>query len=148
MIKAQVLLPSQLPEVYKRIEPYLPDRVRDYNTLVQLYLDKSTLFFEIGDFEGVFWLSDLVPGWYASVHIVTWSNAITEKYARARTILKDIMFLFRLQKLVARIPIIFPEAIKFVEELGFSLEGTHKLGDRYNDEYVTVFSYGLFPEDV
>lgn len=147
MIKYGALLPSQLEKVYDEIVKFLPDSFRSKEAFLSMYLSKSCEFFEIGDFQGVFWFANLVRGWQATVHIVIWDDAARGQVDRARGILHQLMDIYRLKRLTAIIPETLPEAIAYAEKIGFVNEGSHPYGDMYDGLYVTMYDYALFPKE-
>jgi len=52
------------------------------------------------------------------------------------------------QKLVAEIPVIYPDVIKFTEKFGFVFEGVNKLSCRKNKKVIDQNRYGLIRSDI
>lgn len=148
MLKYRFLLPDQLPAVYEAVKDYLPDSARSPNAFAAVYYSKDSMFFEVGDFQGVFWLSNIVPGWKANVHIVLWDEAVRGQHSIARHIISELADRLRLRRIAGYIPATFIPAIKYAERVGFRYEGVHSLLDRYNNELVDVHSYALLEEDI
>jgi RimJ/RimL family protein N-acetyltransferase len=145
-IQYRLLLPEQVKQTYDAVKDYLPDSLRELNSFIALYLSKDSMFLEIGDFQGVVWLSNIIPGWKANVHIVLWDKDIHGQYTEGNRIERELAQLLRLRRITAYIPSTFTPAIHFAEQLGFVYEGLHRLADRYNEELVDVYSYALLEE--
>lgn len=148
MLEYHVLGPNQVQQVYEQVKQYLPDRCRTLDYFIQLYLRKDVMMFELGTFAGVFWLSDIVPGWRAYAHVIVWDDAARDQSVRGRGILKELMRLFRLRKLCALIPTTFEAAARFADKLGFAVEGVEKLADYYDGQLVDMMICGLYKEEV
>jgi hypothetical protein len=147
MLEYHVLQHIQLKPLYEHAEKYLPDRLRSFDAFLQLYFRKDVMFFEIGDFAGAFWLTDIIPGWRAGVHIITWDEAAKHQSARSRAVLLEVMSLFRFRKLCAFVPTHFEAVARFTEKVGFITEGVEKLGDYYDGRIVDLLILAFFKEE-
>jgi hypothetical protein len=136
MITYRFLLPEQVHDVYQRVETYLPDARRNIQAFVQLYLSKDSAFFEVGEYQGVFWFSNVVPGWKADVHINLWDDAVKHQSLEAKRILNQLMHLFRLRHSFASIPALpkFEPALRYTEKVGFSYHGLLPRVDQYEGQ--------------
>ena len=148
MIKYRILLPEQASDVYSRIEKFLPDNLRNLNVFLQLFLRKDTMFFEVGDYQGVFWFLNIVPGWKADVHIVLWDEKARGLSEDAKRILLEIKHLLRLRRVGAYIPDTpeYMPTLKYVEKIGFRYEGLLKLADKYDDQIVNIHAWAFSEE--
>jgi len=148
MVKYCYLLPHKAPEVFEKVKQYLPDNLRTLEAFLYLYNLQTSAFFEVGDFEGVFWLSDLIPGDRANAHIVLWGENVRKQHARARQVLKELFQLYSLQRLQAFIPVINEAACSLADSLGFTLEGVLRKFDRYDGVRVDIAVYALLKEEL
>lgn len=147
MLNYFILQPQQVQAVFEKVKDFVPDRYRSLEQFVQLYFRKDTMFFEIGDFYGAFWLADIIPGWRATVHVVCWDNESKDQSLRARAILKELCRLFRFRKLTAYIPTHLEAAARFAEKIGFVTEGVEKLAEYYDGRLVDYLLTAFYKED-
>ena len=147
MLEYHVLLHTQVKDVYEQAEKYLPDRLRTFDTFLQLYFRKDVMMFEIGHFAGCFWLADIIPGWRAGVHIITWGEEAKHQSVRAKGVLRELMRMFRFKKLCSFVPIHFEAVARFAEKIGFVTEGVEKYGDYYDGNIVDLLILAFFLED-
>jgi len=148
MVKYCYLLPHKVPEVFEKVKSYLPDSLRTLEAFLYIYNLQNSAFFEVGDMEGAFWLSDMVPGDRANVHTVLWGENVKKQHARARQILKELFQLYSLRRLQAFIPTIFEAACSLADSLGFTLEGVLRRFDVYDGVRVDVAVYALLKEEL
>jgi len=106
------------------------------------------MFFEVGEFEGVFWLSDIVLGVSANIHIVLWGDKMKKQYTRAKEIVSDLFSLLKLRRLSAYIPTFNEAACEYAEALGFTLEGNLRRFTYYDGELRDVALFSLLSEEV
>lgn len=147
-----LLRPELLGKVFEKVEKYLPDFLRDPNLFAALYASSRAVFFEVGVFGGVFWLSDIILGRKAVIHVVLWDGDCKDHYLKkhinAKRVVQDIFRLFGLQRLEARIPIRRVKACEFAEAVGFSLEGVLRKAEVYNGETTDLALYSLLREEI
>jgi RimJ/RimL family protein N-acetyltransferase len=146
-LKLRVLLPTQVQQVYDAVKDHMPDHWRSLDAFAQLYLTPSSAFFEVGEFEGVVWLTNLIIGRSANIHIVMWDSRIADKLPLARKRIEELMDMFRIRRLSAWIPIHATKAQTLAEALGFQLEGVLRIAEQYNNQLVDLHAYSLLKEE-
>lgn len=127
----------------------LPDAFQDPNTFFQFFVHPQTAFYELGPGEGYFWLSGIIPGWKASVHLVIWGKSFLGQAAipTIRQVIKDVMSLYQLKRLDGWIPVTNILACNFAAKAGFTLEGIHKKYEKYQGVLTDVAVYALLKEE-
>jgi RimJ/RimL family protein N-acetyltransferase len=148
MIKYRFLLPELVGDVFEHVKDFIPDNQRNLQAFIQLFLAKDSMFMEVGDFQGVFWFTDIIPGWKANVHVVLWDEAVHHQHASALTFLRELAFKLRLKRINAFIPEHNEAAQKYASRLGFQHEGLIHYGDRYDGKLQDIHVFGLFGEDL
>lgn len=148
MLEYRFLTPEQVQATYEHVKDFLPDSLRNLQIFTQLYLSKDSMFFEVGDFQGVFWLTAIVPGWRADIHVVLWDDAVRKHHADAIRFLRDLAFKLRLKRINAYIPAHLEPALKYAMRVGFQQEGLIHFGDFYDGTFRDIYLLGLFGEDL
>ena len=148
MIKYHVMSPSMFGRLFEKVVRHVPDELRTPEVFFSMCSLKSTVVFEVGTFQGAFWLSDIRIGWRANVHIVLWDKDVLKQYPRARRILQEVLDLFRLLRLQAFVPVDNKLANTFAEHMGFVLEGIARKAGLYNGEFVDLACLALLKEDL
>ena len=148
MIFYRFLSPEQLEGTFEQAKPYLPDSLRNLKEFIALYLSKDSMFFEVGDYLGAFWLTRIVPGWKADVHITLWDDKARDQHIAAKAFLKELMFKLKLRRINAYIPQHLEPALKYALRLGFHQEGVIHYGDYYDGDLRDVYMLGLYEEDL
>lgn len=147
-MKYNILPVEYIDEAYRRSFKSLPDILKKPGVFATMVGSRSTVLFELGDFDGVFWLSDLIIGWKANIHIVIWGKDSMRRYTEAIKILEDILRLFLLKRIQAFIPVHNKLACHYAEKMGFRMEGVLRKVEIYDGEAVDVCAYGLLKEDL
>jgi len=137
------LSPDKLAQTYEKVVQYLPDVYRSPEAFLSLYSAKSSLFFEVGDFAGVFWLTDIWVGWKACVHIVLWGKEFRGMPTIAGEVLAELMDLLKLQRLEAFVPTNMRGACSYTERVGFEPEGVLRRAARYDGKVVDLAAYSI-----
>lgn len=148
MVNWRFLSPEQVEPTYEHAKDYLSDNLRNVQAFAQLYLQKDSLFFEVGDFQGAFWLTRIVPGWKADVHVVLWDPEVRKQYSTALSFIKDLAKKLKLRRINAYIPAHLEGALKYAVRVGFQQEGVIHYGDYYDGVLRDVYMYGLFGGDL
>ncbi len=144
----RILAPELVKKTFEKIKKYLPDVIRDPETFAARYVASSSMFFEIGDFGGVFWLSNIVLGHKAVIHIVLWDDELKGRYIEAKDVVRDIFRLLNLQRLETLVPTLNKRACRYAEKLGFTLEGILRRFDRYDEQLADLAIYSLLKEEL
>ena len=143
----RLLVPQQLPAVYTHVKETLPDSIRDPNIFAQIYWAKTSAFFELGDMEGALWLVNIAVGWKATVHLVLWGERLRHRAEDALEITKELFHLFQLRRLEAYLPVTNERVCRYLDKLGFVMEGTLRKWDYYDGMLVDIAVYSILKED-
>jgi RimJ/RimL family protein N-acetyltransferase len=107
------------------------------------------LFFVVDDFVGVFYMDHIVPGIDAHVH---YSFFDRRQKGRVKLVKKMLRFAFEsygFRRLSVEIPLYATyNTRKFVEEIGFKVEGRKRKGTQYKGEWFDVLQYGILREEI
>lgn len=149
MLKHRLMLPEQIRDAYERVRDYLPDSLKNINAFVGLFLQKDSLFIELGDYQGMLWFTNLIPGWKANVHVVLWDEKLHGRSDEAREILNFYRRFLRLRRLSAYVPDRpeYANAVRYCEKIGFRYEGLLKYVDQYDEQLTDIHSYVLIEEN-
>jgi len=101
------------------------------------------MVFEVGDFQGTFWLTDIIVGWKAGIHAVLWDKQYLGKSELAKAVLADLMRLLKLQRLEAFIPVTMRAAGRYAERVGFKFEGILRRAAYYDGQLVDLAAYSI-----
>jgi len=148
MITYKLLLPDRLKETYEKVAEYLPDIWKDAASFYTLYQSVDSAFFEVGNFDGVFWLTGIIPGWKATGHVVLWSRRVLKQHIRAKEVIRELFSLYSLKRLDSYIPIRLRGAQRYAERLGLSLEGVLRKQALFNGGPEDIAVYSLIKEDL
>ena len=142
MIQYRFLSPTELPRVVPKLLRWIPDRYRNVGTL------NGVTLFEVGILGAIFWLSDIVVGWRANVHVVILDRTLLGKATEAARVCVDLMRLYQLHRLEACVPTMNVLACRYAERVGFALEGVLRKAEIWNNEVTDLAIYALLKEDV
>jgi len=148
MIPYRVLLPTTVEATYGKVAKYLPDMWKDAGAFYALYSAKDSAFFEVGTFDGAFWLTNLIPGWKATAHVVLWGKDVLKQPERAKQIVRELFNMFSLKRMDSFIPARNRGAQRYAEKLGFSMEGVLRKQAIYNGEPEDVAVYSILKEEL
>jgi len=146
-MKYYLLKDKEFEKLLGRIKSFLPDVLRDPRTFFGYTSAPTTMCFGLGDFQGAFILADIVIGLSASVHVYLWDDEIKHQPSVARSIMKQIFMLLRLERLQAQPPEGNIAACKLAESLGFKKEGVLRKIVRYNGELQDLAIYAKLKEE-
>jgi len=139
----RVLLPSKYVLVFEEVKRYLPDAYRTPQAFLALLTNGTTLSFELGDFQGAFWLTDVFVGWKAGIHIVLWQKELFGRSAEAKQVIRELMHFYSLQRLEAFIPITMRSAGRYAERCGFKMEGILRQATIYDGVMTDMVAYSV-----
>lgn len=127
----RILSPTHFVPAHERVADTLPDSCRDLRAFAKACARESSVLYELGDFEGMLWFTNVMCGWRATVHLVIWGDRLRHRADDARAILEEIMETWNLQKVEAYIPSANVPAIRYAEKVGYSHEITLCGWDQY-----------------
>ena len=142
-----VMDPRNVNNAYQKVVKYLPDVIRNPEIFAAIYSRKDSMFFEVGDMQGAFWLTEVVLGWKATIHVVLWDEAVRNQHARVREVILELVRLLRLKRLQAFIPIKNQAAVQLAERMTFLVEGVMRDFEFYDEECVDIGIY-VFQKEI
>lgn len=148
MIAYSLLPITAVSEVFEKVKKYLPDMLRTPEAFSSMYAAGNTMFLEVGAFGGVFWLSDIIMGWRAEIHVVLWDKEVKGQYKEAQGVIKWLFGFLRLKRLEAYVPTREKKACEYAERLNFTMEGILRKRAIYDGDYVDVAAYSILLEDL
>lgn len=148
MTKFKLLERGKVDDVFDKIKPYLPDMYQNRSNYYTLVNSGATLGLEVGDFQGVVLLTDLITGLKAQVHVYIWDKTVRRRDDDARFLLKQVFMLLDLKRLEARPPEQNAKACAYAERMGFKREGVMRKAARYNNQLQDLVMYSLLEEDL
>lgn len=130
---------------------YLSDQFRHpktIDTLIHNYFYGAifNIFYELGDFQGVIGITNILPEFKAGVFFKIWdNNAWTPANARKLKQFSDIIMKeFMLKRLSIQTP--DRRMIKFGKIIGFELEGEKPLDFKWGGRLYTTYMLGMYKD--
>lgn len=105
------------------------------------------LLFEIDDV-GIVFLSDIVPGLNADIHINFWDRRMKGREGLIREIAKFAINNFNLHRLSTSIPAYARPALARIKKYGFKEEGIIRESVLYEGQYNNVHLFGILASEV
>lgn len=112
---------------------YISDEYRDYAIIYAILngyvnMPSNNVIYEIGDFDGILVLANIIPGWKAGLTFKLWNKKRwgPDFMREGKEFIAALMKAFKLQRLDTTSP--DPRIIKMAKICGFKIEGTQKQG--------------------
>ena len=107
------------------------------------------LFWVLDDFAGVYYMTRIIPGIDALVHV----NMLDGRFKGREEITKRILLYafekYGFHRLTVQVPVyIKPNVIRFIRNLGFVSEGRLRGLVKYHDKWFDVFSFSIFKDEL
>ena len=107
------------------------------------------LFWVLDDFAGVYYMTQIVPGVDALVHV----NMLDGRFKGREEITKRLLLYafekYGFHRLTVQVPVyIKPNVIRFIRNLGFVSEGRLRGLVYYHDKWFDVFSFSIFKDEI
>ena len=129
----------------------------DFNKFLDVFLYEDVnkkiqtkgLFWVLDDFAGVYYMTSIIPGIDALVHV----NMLDGRFKGREEITKKLL-LFAFEKygfhrLTIQVPVyIKPNVIRFIRNLGFVSEGRLRGLVHYHDKWFDAFSFSIFKDEI
>lgn len=107
------------------------------------------LFFVLNDFDGVFYLTDIVPEEDALAHYSFFDRKHNGREDLVKAMIKFIFDRYKFNRLSVQIPNYATEQARhFVQKLGFAYEGKRRKAAMYKNELYDVNLYGILSSEV
>ena len=129
----------------------------DFNKFLNVFLYYDTekkiqtrgLFWVLDDFAGVYYMTRMIPGIDALVHV----NMLDGRFKGREEITKKVLLYafekFKFHRLTIQVPVyIKPNVIRFIRNLGFVSEGRLRGMVSYHDKWFDVFSFSIFRDEI
>lgn len=146
-VKFCLLKPELIEKLLVKLKPYLPDVLREPRSFYAYITAPTTTCVVVGEWQGVFILSDIILGTSASIHIYLWDKELRHQYDKMRTMTRLIFMFLDIERLQAQPPVQNQEACKLAETMGFTKEGVLRKVTRYNDELQDIAIYAILKEE-
>ena len=129
----------------------------DFKQFLDVFLYEDTnkrlqtkgLFWVLDDFAGVYYMTRIIPGIDALVHV----NMLDGRFKGREEITKRLLLYafeeFGFHRLTTQVPVyIKPNVIRFIRNLGFVSEGRLRGLVHYYDKWFDVFSFSIFESEL
>ena len=114
---------------------------------LSLIADKSTLWLERDDGNGILYLTSIIPGLSATAHIVYWDRRLRTREEFTMNCLRWAMEKLNLQKINLYLPAYAAAARHFAKKLGFKEEGCIRKWSLKNGKPFDIYVYGITHEE-
>jgi hypothetical protein len=129
---------------------WIPDDARDERG-IDIFLDylfsgktdRESVFYEIGNFDGIVGFYDIIPE-YKCVFLARLWNRVLWTHSLVREI-EDLVWQFKRDYKIKRISLATPDERlgKFVKMIGMKQEGSQKFGFRFEEKLYPTFLFRL-----
>ncbi len=107
------------------------------------------LFWVLDDFAGVYYMTRIVPGIDALVHVNMLDGRFKGREEITKRLLLHVFEKYGFHRLTVQVPVyIKPNVIRFIRNLGFVSEGRLRGLVCYHDKWFDVFSFGIFKDEI
>jgi RimJ/RimL family protein N-acetyltransferase len=129
----------------------------DFNEFMKVFiyedlageLQSKGLFWNLDDFNGVFYINKIVPGRSADCHVNMLDGRFKGREEITKHMLKYIFDEYSFHRLTIHVPVyIKPNVIRFIRRLGFVSEGRIREVVPYHDKWFDVFAFGILKDEI
>ncbi len=107
------------------------------------------LFWVLDDFAGVYYMTRIIPGVDALVHVNMLDGRFKGREEITKRILLHAFEKYGFHRLTVQVPVyIKPNVIRFIRNLGFVSEGRLRGLVEYHDKWFDVFSFSIFKDEL
>ncbi len=145
-------------ELAKQFRTLFNEEIRgDFKKFIDVFLyydakdqlQTRGLFWVLDDFARVYYMTKIVPGVDALVHV----NMLDGRFKGREEITKRLVLhafeKYGFHRLTVQVPVyIKPNVIRFIRNLGFVSEGRLRGLVYYHDKWFDVFSFGIFKDEI
>lgn len=110
-------------------------------------LKANGLIWQVDDV-GILFITDIYPGYQASVHCAYWDRKLKGREEISREMARYLFKEFGFHRLVAEIPLHSMPTVVFTERVGFKKEGRLRKAFWYRGEWWDGFIFSLLEEDL
>lgn len=117
---------------------------------IELFLSdgSSALFFVLNDFDGVFYLTDMVPEEDALAHYTFFDRRHNGREELVKEMLKFLFTRYNFRRLSVQIPnYTTDQARHFVQKIGFVYEGKRRKAAEYKGDFYDTNLYGILKSE-
>lgn len=107
------------------------------------------LFWYVDDFVGVFYMTNIVPGFDAKVHFTFFDGRFSGRLELTKQMIEYVFKRYQFIRLSAEIPAYVNEkVVNFIEFVGFSYEGRKRDAVEYKGDMFDVKLFGILKGEV
>ena len=107
------------------------------------------LFWVLDDFAGVYYMTRIVPGIDALVHVNMLDGRFKGREEITKRLLLHVFEKYGFHRLTVQVPVyIKPNGIRFIRNLGVVSEGRVRGLVYYHDKWFDVFSFSTFKDEI
>jgi RimJ/RimL family protein N-acetyltransferase len=112
-------------------------------------IEITGLFWVIDDFVGMYYMTDIDPGFDANVHYSFFDRRQKGRVELSRAMLRYAFEKFEFRRLSVEIPLfVSKRTLQFIVDVGFKGEGRKRQKALYNGKWFDVGCYGLLREEL
>lgn len=136
----------------------------DFSEFIKLFaqIDEATgmlfgegLFWRVDDFVGIYYLTDIYPGFEAKAHFTFFDKRLKGRLELTKELLRHIFKKYHFRRLTVELPkyVQFADDPNggpkgFIKALGFQAEGRKRKAAIMDNVWFDVNIYGIIPEDL
>lgn len=110
-------------------------------------VDATGIIWEVDDV-GLFFITDIYPGYQATGHFTFWDRRIRGREVLIQAMIRYLFQEFGFHRLVTEVPVYSSMVNRVVRRVGFVQEGKLRKAVRYNDEWWDVNIYSILEEEI
>ena len=131
------------------LEELLGVELQDGMHSITLWPEGPGIFWNLDDFNGVFYLNKIVPGRDAHAHVNMLDGRFKGREEVTKRLLKYVFDEYDFHRLTVQVPVyIKPNVIRFIRRLGFVSEGRIREVVPYHDKWFDVFVFGILKDEI
>ena len=112
-------------------------------------VESNGLFWLVDDFVGILYLTDIIAGVDAHAHFTFFDKRLRGREELVKQMLQFVFARYKFQRLTVEAALFAsPSTFKFVERLGFKLEGRKRSARMYKGQWFDVNIYGILRHEV
>lgn len=112
-------------------------------------IEINGLFWVVDDFVGMFYMTEIEPGFDAQVHYSFFDRRQKGRVELSRAMLRYAFERYEFRRFSVEIPLFVSKmTLNFIEEIGFKHEGRKRRKALYKGQWFDVSCYGLLKEEL
>lgn len=138
---------SQFPTLFNQYINNVDDFIKAFVTEDERGVKANGLVWEVDDV-GIFYLTDIYPGYQATGHFAFWDRRFRGREMLIREMLKYVFDDLGFHRIVAEVPLYSNPTMKAVERVGFIKEGRLRKAAWYQGEWWDVNIYSVLDSEI